>query len=152
MICTKTRRVLQFLLGKTNGEQYMEQEALFLFIVWRQQQLKSVYARDTISYVCDIRRASIRKALGGLEVCKRLPVDFDPMSKQICFVVGYQYTEKVDYKTSEGLFAPLSIFETEDQAKEFFNKISGSNLKQVALEHSHRPTNIFISSVLIMEE
>jgi hypothetical protein len=113
----------------------LEQEAMFVFIAYLVEPILDKYAEDGRTIIrgqtVDIKRACMQKPRHG-ELSKRIHVDFDPLSKQICYLAaGYYQTEQSGYLLKD-IFRPIAIFEEEEEAIKFADQIQATGGKQFA--------------------
>lgn len=106
----------------------MEDEAFFLFLVWASEPYEKV--DKTLGKVIRghkhfIKRASMQKAFAPPEYGKRIPVEFDPLMRQKCWVIYATIDHEDGGVIFRNVVKPIAITDSEQEADEIKRRAEG---------------------------
>lgn len=107
----------------------MEEEQIFLFVAYYLEENDCVYNDRTRteerSYLFTLKRASMQKYARDGEKFTRVPIEFDPLNNQQCYVVVMYVSEKEKGMILKNQprfpLITLSIMEAEEEVKKINN-------------------------------
>lgn len=127
-----------------------EEEAFFLFAVYHNTQLRPRVdgKYDVYDHKVEVKRATIQKICRDREEYKRIRVDFDPLTRQLCYIVGCLYSQADGNVIYHALYKPIGITETEEEAVKLQEILTKIKCKS-SLEKREKFEEVIITPVLI---
>jgi hypothetical protein len=102
----------------------VETEQLFLFLIYLATNKHKVEKGvDVYYYNTEIKRASMQRRLIGDEQYERVPIEFDPMGENLCYVVGMISNMDDRGIIMKNKYEPLEIFLHKAEADQACAKI-----------------------------
>lgn len=124
---------------------------MFLFAIYNSEpQAETVEnGQHVVHNKFRLCKCSMQKILRGNEIAKRMPIDFDPLSKQMCFVVAGRYSCPRGGYVELDIVVPIAILDSEEEAEKLRASVQKTNGKAFAPDKYHKLERVEVHPALI---
>jgi hypothetical protein len=132
----------------------LEEEAMFVWVTYEAEMLPDRYGPNGLDilreYRINIKRASMQKPING-EHSKRIHVDFDPLSRQLCYLVGCFFNLEQPGLITKNIFRPAGVFDTDTDANIFASQVKANNGKEF-IEKKEKLDRVEVHPLIIRQK